>query len=178
MKTITVNGRNFVISISSAEIENAVVRIAEELNRDMAGKNPLFLVLLNGAFVFASDLLRRFDHECNISFIKLASYRGTQTTACVKELIGLVENVNNRTVVIVEDIIDTGITVDKTIDILKKCGAADVKIAALLFKPKAFKKNFIIDYLGISIPNDFIVGYGLDYDGCGRNYPDIYRLQV
>jgi hypoxanthine phosphoribosyltransferase len=142
----------------------------------MAGKNPLFLVLLNGAFIFASDLMRKITCECTISFIKLASYRGTQTTSCVQELIGLVEDVTGRTVVIIEDIVDTGITIDHTISELQKSGAADIRIVALLFKRDAFRKGFKIDYLGMQVPNEFLVGYGLDYDGYGRNYPDIYKL--
>ncbi len=176
MKKITVNDREFVLSITAGEIDAVVTRLAGELSRDLAGANPLFLAILNGAFIFASDLLRRFTFPCNVSFIKLSSYSGTQTTEKVTVVSGLAEDVRDRTVVIVDDIIDSGITVDWLIRELQQRGAAEVRIAALFFKKDAFRKNFRIDYLGITIPNDFIVGYGLDYNGYGRNYPDIYKI--
>jgi hypoxanthine phosphoribosyltransferase len=176
MKKIRVKDKDFVLSITAAEIDAAVTKIAEELNRDLAFSNPLFLVILNGAFIFSSDLLRKIIIPCNVSFIKLSSYRGTQTTQQVTELIGLAENVQGRTVVVVDDIIDTGITIDWFIRKLYEQGAAVVKVTALLFKQEAFKKDFKIDYLGINIANKFIFGYGLDYDGYGRNYSDIYKL--
>jgi hypoxanthine phosphoribosyltransferase len=176
MKKIIVNGREFVLSITAGEIDAAVTRLAGELSRDLAGVNPLFLAILNGAFIFASDLLRRLTFPCNVSFIKLSSYSGTRTTEQVTVVSGLAEEVRDRTVVIVDDIIDSGITVDWLIKELQERGAEEVRIAALLFKKDAFRKNFHIDYLGLIIPNDFIVGYGLDYDGYGRNYPDIYKI--
>lgn len=176
MNSIQVHDKVFVKSINSDQIEQAVKEIAEKVNTALSGKNPLFLIVLNGAFMFASDLLKRITIPCQISFVKLSSYIGTRTTSAVRELIGLDEVLTGRTVVIIEDIIDTGITMGVTIEKLKKLEAAEVFIATLLFKPDSFQMNFDIDFIGIRIPNDFIVGYGLDYNGQGRNYPDIYKI--
>jgi hypoxanthine phosphoribosyltransferase len=162
--------------IGKEALQKAVEELAENINRDMHDKNPLFLVVLNGAFVFAADLLRKFTGDCDISFIKLSSYSGTNTTHTVREIIGLDTNVKDRLVVIVEDIIDTGITMNHMIDQIRKMEAHDVKVASLLFKPNAFQKDFPLDYIGMEIPNDFIVGMGLDYNGKGRNLPDIYKI--
>ncbi len=176
MKTIKVHDKQFSIFIGSEEIDKSVSQIAEKINNDLKGKNPLFLVVLNGAFIFASDLLKKVNIPCEISFVKLSSYIGTKTTSVVRELIGLDEVLTGRTVVIIEDIIDTGITMGVTTEKLKKLEASEVYIATLLFKPDAFRMNYDIDYIGMKIPNDFIVGYGLDYDGHGRNFPDIYKI--
>ncbi len=176
MKTVKVLELEFSEFIDANEIAKAVKRIASQVNKDMEGKNPLFLVILNGAFMFAADLMKEISIPCEISFVKLSSYIGTKTTSTVRELIGLDEVLHDRTVVIVEDIIDTGITMGVTTEKLRKLEAKEVKIATLLFKPEAFKMNYKIDYLGIEIPNDFIVGYGLDYNGQGRNLPDIYKI--
>lgn len=176
MNNIKVRDKEFSLFLSAEEIDKGVEIVAEMINQDMEGRNPLFLCVLNGAFIFASDLLKKVNVDCEISFVKLSSYVGTETTNTVRELIGLDQVISGRTVVIVEDIIDTGITMAYTLEKLRKLGASDVRIAALLFKPEAFKKNYAIDYVGIVIPNDFIVGYGLDYDGHGRNYPDIYKI--
>ncbi|MBP6871574.1 MAG: hypoxanthine phosphoribosyltransferase [Bacteroidales bacterium] len=176
MKTITVKDKTFKLSISADEISQAVDRLAADLNRDLEGRNPLFLVVLNGAFIFAADLYRRITIESEISFVKLASYSGTSSTSDVKELIGLNERLKGRNIVILEDIIDTGTTMQYLINKLYYLGVNDVKLAALLFKPGAFRESFRIDYLGMEIPNEFIVGYGLDYDGFGRNYADIYKI--
>jgi hypoxanthine phosphoribosyltransferase len=176
MKTIQVRDKTFSLFIQTDEINAAVEQIAAQVNREMKGKNPLFLVILNGAFIFASDLLKKISIPCEVSFVKLSSYIGTKSTSVVRELIGLDQVPEDRTVVILEDIIDTGITMGVTTEKLKKLGANEVRIATLLFKPDAFKMNFEIDYIGIKIPNDFIVGYGLDYDGYGRNYPEIYKI--
>ncbi len=173
---IKVHDKTFEVFISSREIQETVDVMAGKIKRDVKDKKPLFLVVLNGAFVFAADLLRRMDFDCEVSFVKLSSYAGTQSTTMVRELIGLDEVLSGRTVVIVEDIIDTGITMASTIPKLKKLEAVDVRLASLLFKPDAFQKDFKIDYIGLEIPNDFIVGYGLDYDGLARNYPDIYKV--
>ncbi len=176
MNNIKVRDKEFSLFLSAEEIGKGVEIVAEMINQDMEGRDPLFLCVLNGAFIFASDLLKKVTVDCEISFVKLSSYVGTQTTNTVRELIGLDQVLSGRTVVIVEDIIDTGITMAYTLEKLRKLGASDVRIATLLFKPEAFKKNYAIDYVGIVIPNDFIVGYGLDYDGHGRNYPDIYKI--
>lgn len=176
MKTVQVDDKKFSLHIKTKEINQAVNNIANKINVDLLGKNPLFLVVLNGAFVFAADLLKKITIPCEISFVKLSSYVGTQSTSVIRELIGLDEIVSGRTVVILEDIIDTGLTMGATRDKLKKLEANDVFIATLLFKPKAFQMNYHIDYVGIEISNDFIVGYGLDYNGYGRNLPEIYKI--
>jgi hypoxanthine phosphoribosyltransferase len=176
MKTIRVKDKEFKLSIKAEEINEAVESIALQLNRDLKGKKPIFLVVLNGAFIFAADLYRKIEIESEISFVKLASYTGTESTSEVKELIGLNEKLRGRTVVILEDIIDSGTTMQYLISKLMYLGVYEVLLAVLLFKPSAFRDNFRIDYLGLEIPNDFIVGYGLDYDGFGRNYADIYKI--
>ncbi|MCK4288803.1 MAG: hypoxanthine phosphoribosyltransferase [Bacteroidales bacterium] len=176
MKTIKVRDKEFSISITAEEIQKTVSKIAEKINNDLQGKVPLFIVVLNGAFIFAADLFKKINIDCEVTFVKLSSYVGTETTSTVRELIGLDKAIKGRSVVIVEDIIDTGITMEYTIQKLKHFEAADVRIATLLFKPDTFQKDFKIDYIGMEIPNDFIVGYGLDYDGFARNYPDIYKI--
>ena len=176
-ETIKVHDKAFEIFLSAEKIQETIREMGEKINRDMQGKNPLFLVVLNGAFMFAADLIKHVDTACQISFVKLSSYVGTQSTNTVRELIGLDEVLHDRTVVILEDIIDTGVTMAETMTKLRKLEAKEVKLATLLFKPDAFVKNYSIDYIGIEIPNDFIVGYGLDYDGHGRNYPDIYKIK-
>lgn len=173
---ISVHDKQFSLSIKYEEIEAAIKNIATRINHDLEDTNPIFLVILNGAFMFAADLFKMINVDCEISFVKLASYSGTQTTAKVKKLIGLGENIKGRTVVIVEDIIDTGITMESLLGQLYEMEVKEVRIATLLFKPDAFVKDFKIDYLGMDIPNDFIVGYGLDYNGHGRNYKDIYKI--
>jgi hypoxanthine phosphoribosyltransferase len=176
MRTIRVKDKEFKLSIPASEIDKAVDDLASRLNHDLEGQNPIFLVVLNGAFMFAADLYRKITVPSEISFVKLASYSGTSSTSDVKELIGLNEKLKGRYVVILEDIIDTGTTMQYLINKLKYLGVAEVILVALLFKPSAFQESFRIDYLGMEIPNDFIVGYGLDYDGFGRNYADIYRI--
>lgn len=176
MNTITVKDKIFSPFITADVLDKTVSRIATAMESDLKGKDPLFLVVLNGAFVFASDLMKKLHFPCEISFIKLSSYSGLKTSNKVRELIGLNEDITGRTVVVLEDIIDTGVTLGELLEIVRSKKAADVKLAALLFKPNAFRKDYKIDYLGLEIPNDFIVGYGLDYDGFGRNYPDIYKI--
>jgi hypoxanthine phosphoribosyltransferase len=175
MSTIQVKDLIFEKSITKQEIDTAIADIAGRINRDYEGKNPLFLAVLNGAFVFAADLLRKITIPCEISFVKYASYSGTLTTSKVKELIGVGEELTGRHIVVIEDIVDTGITMDKLLSDIKKKNPLSVRIACFCFKPEAFQKSFAIDYLGMSIPNEFIVGYGLDYDGYGRNFPEIYK---
>jgi hypoxanthine phosphoribosyltransferase len=162
--------------IGREEIDIAVQKVADAINHDYAGKNPLLLAILNGAFIFASDLMRKITVPCEISFVKFASYSGTSTTSNVKELIGVDEDLKDRHVIIIEDIVDTGITMDKLLHDVNGRKPAGVKVACFCFKPEAFRKDFTIDYIGMEIPNDFIVGYGLDYDGYGRNLPDIYKI--
>ena len=176
MQRVVVKDREFILSVSSREIERTVQRIAGRINRDYEDKDPLFLCILNGAFVFASDLIRKIRIPCRVSFVKFASYAGTATTSEVKELIGLNEDLKGRHVIVVEDIVDTGITMDRLLSHLQGLEPASIRLAVFCFKPQAFRKSFAIDYLGMEIPNDFVVGYGLDYDGYGRNLPEIYKV--
>jgi hypoxanthine phosphoribosyltransferase len=176
MENITLKDRKFSLFITSADIEKAVTAMAQQINRDMEGKQPIFLVILSGAFVFAADLLRKVKTNCDVTFVRLSSYSGTQSTEKIRELIGLNEVLKDRTVIIVEDIIDTGHTMDDMIHKMRHLEAAEVKIATFLLKPAALRKDLKIHYVGMEIPNDFIVGYGLDYDGYGRNLPDIYKV--
>ena len=176
MKTVTFKDKTFRVSISEAELLKAVDNVAEKMNADLEGKNPLFLIVLNGAFMFASDLLKRVEIPAQLSFVKVASYSGTASTGRVTELIGLNEEVKGRTIVIIEDIVDSGRTMYGMVEKLKSLGADDIRIATLFFKPEALKYDLNIDYAAMNIPNDFIVGYGLDYDGYGRNLRDIYTL--
>lgn len=176
MDKIKVRDREFAVSIPEEKIKARVAEIAAQISHDLEGKRPLFLAVLNGSFVFAADLLRGIDTPCEISFVRMASYEGTSSTGDVKQLIGLKENIKDRTVVIVEDIIDSGLTMVHLLDLLKEKQPADIKIAALLVKPGNLKVNLDIPYCCFEIPNDFIVGYGLDYDGEGRNLPSIYTV--
>ena len=176
MKTITLKDKTFGISIPENELLTAIEKVAEKMRKDLEGKNPIFLVVLNGAFMFAADLMKRVEIPAQMSFIKLSSYSGTNSTGSVNEIIGLNEDVKGRTVVIVEDIVDSGLTMSKMVEILKNKGVSELKIATLFFKPDALKYPLNLDYVVMPIPNDFIVGYGLDYDGYGRNLRDIYTL--
>ncbi len=176
MNKIKIHDKYFKPFIGKEEIEKAVQRMANRINEDYKGKIPLFLVILNGSFMVAADLLKKITLECEVSFVKLASYSGTKSTETIRELIGFDENVKGREIIIIEDIIDSGLTMERVLSQLKNMGAKDVKISTLLFKPEAFKKTYAIDYIGIEIPNDFIIGYGLDYDGRARNLPDIYKI--
>lgn len=176
MRSIQLGDKTFELSITSTEIQKAIYRMADEMDRDLKDKNPLMICILNGSFMFAADVMKKFTTPCQVSFVKLASYQGTQTTGQVKELIGLTEDIVGRTVVLLEDIVDTGVTIDNLVKQLNGMGPREVKVATLLFKPDACKRNLTLDYVGLSIPNEFIVGYGLDYNGYGRNLPDIYSL--
>jgi len=176
MKKLQVKDKSFAVSIPEAKILEQVRRVAGEITRDMDGKEPLFLPVLNGAFMFAADLLREVTIPCEISFIKLASYAGTHSTGAIREVIGLAKDITGRHVVIVEDIIDSGLTMAHMIETLEKHNPASISVCALLVKPDALKVEVPIHYRCMDIPNDFIVGYGLDYDGFGRNTRDIYTL--
>jgi len=176
MSRIKVHDKEFELYIPQDQIERAIKKVADEISFEMAGKNPLFLIVLNGAFMFAAELFKHVNIECEISFVKLSSYSGTSSTSVVRELIGLDHSVANREIVLVEDIIDTGLTMRYTIDKLIKLEAKNVRVATMLFKPNAFRESFPIDYIGMEIPNDFIVGFGLDYNEHARNYPDIYKI--
>lgn len=176
MDTVQILDKKFSVSISANEIQMQIERIADEINSDLKDKAVVFVVILNGAFMFASDLYKLITLDSRISFLKLASYQGTTSSGQVKQLIGLNESLKDKTVVVVEDIVDTGHTLNSIIKQLKGFDPNDIKIASLLFKPDSFQYKYKIDYLGFSIPNDFIVGYGLDYDGFGRNLDSIYTI--
>lgn len=176
MKTITIKDKQFDLFLTQEEIENAIDKIAKQIAIDLSGKNPLFLCVLNGAFMFASELMKRMQEPSQISFVKVASYDGMEPKGSIKNLIGLSEDIKERTIVILEDIVDTGFTMKKMLEDLQKQSPASVYIASLLFKPEALQTDIKVDYAALSIPPDFIVGYGLDYDGYGRNLPNIYKL--
>jgi len=162
--------------ISGEVISKRVDELAKMINRDFAGKEVVFLGILNGAFLFAADLFKRIDLKARISFVKLASYEGTRSSGSVKELIGWNEDIKNTQVIVIEDIVDTGHTLEQIVGELKVRKVASIKVATLLFKPKAYTKKIPINYIGFEIPNDFVIGYGLDYDGYGRNLPSVYTL--
>jgi hypoxanthine phosphoribosyltransferase len=173
---IRIKDKSFKPFISEEKIRNAVKNVAEKINSDLQDQFPLFLVVLNGSFMFASDLLKEITIPCELSFIKVASYHGTNSSGSVTELIGLTENLSGRTVVIVEDIVDTGVTIEKLHTLLSQKGVSQIKIASALLKPEAYRKEYKIDFVGMEIGNEFVVGYGLDYDGQGRNLKEIYVL--
>lgn len=177
MGTIDIKDKTFETLISGEEIRRRVKAVADKMNNDLKGKNPLLLGVLNGSFIFAADLMRMLDIECEISFVKMSSYEGTTSTGNVKKLVGLNENIEGRTVVIVEDIVDSGLTMEQMIGYLKEFNPAEIHICTLLLKPDNLKRKLDIEYVAMRIPNDFIVGYGLDYDGLGRNLPDIYVVK-
>lgn len=176
METIQVKDRVFAPFIREEELQKEIKRVAQEINHDYEGKEPLFLCILNGAFMFAADLLKNVSVPCNVSFVKVSSYSGTDSTGKVKELMGLQESVEGRHVIIVEDIVDTGYTMRDILDSLAEKKAASVEVCALLCKPDKLKVDLNLKYLALNIPNGFIVGYGLDYDGYGRNSRDIYQI--
>ena len=176
MDKVQVKDKTFRIFIESAAIQKRVSEISAQIDAEYQDRKPLFIVVLNGAFMFAADLFKNLKIECEVTFVKLSSYSGTKSTEVVKELIGLNENISGRDVIIVEDIIDTGITMENMMEKFKQSNPSSLRICTMLFKPNAFRKNYKIDYIGMEIPNDFIIGYGLDYDGFARNLPDIYTL--
>jgi hypoxanthine phosphoribosyltransferase len=176
MNVIQIKDKKFSLSIEDSTIQAAVRKVAEDINSDLVGKNQLFICVLNGAFMFAADLMKNVDVPSEITFVKLSSYDGLYTTGIVKEVIGLNESVVGRNVVVVEDIVDTGITMERILSSLRAKGANEIKVATFLQKPDALQRDIQVDYVAMKIPNDFIVGYGLDYDGYGRNLKDIYTV--
>jgi hypoxanthine phosphoribosyltransferase len=173
-KTIVIHDKTFELSIPNEEIMIAVNRVAAEISVDMKDKQPIFVCILNGSFIFAADLLKEIKLPCEVSFVKMASYAGTGSTGVVKELIGFGEDIKGRDIIIIEDIVDSGNTMEKVVQRLRESEVKSVKIATLFYKPEAYKKDIPLTYVGMKIPNDFIVGYGLDYDALGRNLKDIY----
>lgn len=176
MNIIQVKDKSFKPFISNEVLQENISRVAKQMNEELADKNPLFIGVLNGSFMFIGDLMKYVTIPCEVTFIKFASYEGTHSTGTVKEIFGLSESVEGRTVVILEDIVDTGRTMERLIADLKKKNPAEIKIASLLVKPEAIICDVTVDYTVMEIPNDFIVGYGLDYDGFGRNLKDIYVI--
>jgi hypoxanthine phosphoribosyltransferase len=176
MDTIQLNDKKFTPYLTATQIDEQIKRLGSELNKDFEGKRPLFIAILNGSFMFASDLFKELTIECEICFIKLASYKGTKSTGQVITSIGLDATLTDRHVIIIEDIVDTGKTLHEFLPQLANQQPASLKIAALLHKPEALAYPVKIDYLGFNVPNKFLLGYGLDYDGYGRNLKEIYKL--
>lgn len=176
MSIVKIKDKTFETSISEDVIKERVKEVAQQLSKDMEGKNPLLLGVLNGSFIFAADLMREMTIPCEISFVKLASYQGTTSTGKVHEVLGINEDLTGRTVIIVEDIVESGLTMKQMIESLGTRHPASVHICTLFVKPEKLKVDLTIDYAAFSIPNDFIVGYGLDYDQQGRGLKEIYSL--
>ena len=179
------NGKSYLLKSGSSYLSAETDKTSADYGKlvygslntsDLADKNPLFLSVLNGSFMFTADLLKHITIPCEISFVKLASYQGVTSTGVIKEVIGLNQDIAGRTVVIVEDIVDTGLTMQRLLETLGTRNPESIHIASLLVKPEKLKVDLNIEYVAMEIPNDFIVGYGLDYDGFGRNYPDIYTV--
>jgi hypoxanthine phosphoribosyltransferase len=176
MKSVTVRDKNFGISLDSTLIQKRVTELATQISKDLKGEKPLFLCVLNGSFIFAADLFKQVTIDAEVSFIRVSSYEGTSSSGSVKSVIGINDELKGRTVIIVEDIVDTGDTAVYLIQEIRKHNPSKVLFASLLLKPLALRQKVHIDYVGFEVPNDFLVGYGLDYDGLGRNLPDIYKL--
>ena len=176
MKRITLHDKTFELSIPYSEIDNAITHISVQMDVDLRDKDVVMVCILNGSFMFAADLMKKLNTPCRITFVKVASYQGTDSVGVVKELIGLTEDLKGKTVVILEDIVDTGRTIEQIIKTVLAKEPAEVKVATMLFKPTACLRPVKLDYVGLEIPDDFVVGYGLDYDGFGRNLPDMYTL--
>ncbi len=176
MSRVRLHDKEFEPFIAESDVSTAIDRVAARMEQEYAGKRPLFIGVLNGAFFFAAELVKRLGLECEVTFVKVASYHGTRSTGKVSELIGLSERIEGRHVVVLEDIVDTGSTIRHIMDALAEHHPASVRIAALLFKPEAYKQDIPIDYVALEIPNAFVVGSGLDHDGLGRNLPGILKI--
>jgi len=174
---IQIHDKQFVPFISAEEIDFAIQKMVTQIEADFVDEIPVFIGVLNGSFMVVSDFVKKYTKPCEVSFVKMASYSGMSSTNEVKELIGLNQDLAGRSVVVIEDIIDTGHTIVELKELFKKQNLKHFKIATLFFKPEAYKKDVKIDYIGIQIPNKFIVGFGLDYDGLGRNLPEVYQLK-
>jgi hypoxanthine phosphoribosyltransferase len=176
MKEIRILDKKFRELLTEEIIKQRIEELALQLNNDLSGKEVVFLGILNGAFLFAADLFRRISFQARISFVKLASYNGTGSSGSIKELIGWNEDIKDKTIVIVEDIVDTGNTLERIVDELIIRKVSEVRIATMLFKPETYTKDIHLDYIGFKIPGEYVVGYGLDYNGFGRNLTSIYTL--
>ena len=177
MSIVKIKDKTFETSISEEEIKQRVKELAQRLSKDLEGKNPLMLAVLNGSFIFAADLMREMTIPCEISFVKLASYQGTTSTGKIKEVIGINEDLSGRTIVIVEDIVESGKTMKRMVETLGTRNPASIHICTLFVKPEKLEVDLDIEYAAFSIPNAFIVGYGLDYDQQGRHLKEIYSLK-
>lgn len=177
MEQVTYNGLTFVPYIRNEKIQERIAELGKVITEEHRGRRPLFLVVLNGAFPFASDLFRAVDTDAEITFVRLKSYEGTSTTGNVRQLMGLTEDLKDRDVIVVEDIVDTGHTIERLLNDLRAMGPASLKVATLLFKPESLQCDVTPDYVGFSISPKFIIGFGLDLDGLARNLPDIYVLK-
>ena len=176
MQKVKIWEKEFAVSIPKKEIQKRIAELEKQITEDYKGQHPVFLVVLKGAFLFAADLLREVNLDCEITFIRIGSYEGTQSTGVIRSILGLSEKVHDKHLVVIEDIVDTGNTVMHLIEELKKSNPFDIRVATMLLKPAALKHNLQVDYIGFAVPNDFLVGYGLDYDGLGRNLDEIYKL--
>lgn len=176
MKKVKLADKNFRLFIDSNELNNAIKTLAEKVNKDYSENPPIFLCVLNGSFIFASELIKRFNYDCKVSFIKLSSYEGVSSTGKIQELIGINESLNQKDIIIVEDIVDTGLTVANIIKELLNLNPKSIEVATLLFKPEAYKEEIEIKYKAIEVDNEFLVGFGLDYNGLGRNLEEIYII--
>ncbi len=174
---IKLHDKYFKPFVSAKEIDNALDRLVDEISKDVGDEIPVFIGILNGSFMFTSDFVKKYPKPCEVTFIKLASYEGLKSSEDIQRLIGLTQDLTGRTVIILEDIIDTGNTLHEVHRIFKDEKVKTLKIATLFHKPEAYKKDFKLHYIGINIPNKFIVGYGLDYDGLGRNLPEVYQIK-
>ena len=178
MSIVKIKDKTFETSISAEEIAKRVKELGQQLSKDFEGKNPLFLAVLNGSFIFAADLMREITIPCEISFVKLASYQGTTSTGKIQEVIGINEDLSGRTIVIVEDIVESGLTMKRMIETLGTRNPASVHICTLFVKREKLQVDLDIEYAAFSIPNAFIVGYGLDYDQQGRHLKEVYSLKM
>ena len=174
---ITLHDKQFEPFISAEQIDRAVTAMVQKVKADFKDETPIFVGVLNGAFIFLSDFVKKYDQPCEVTFVKLSSYEGLASTGEVKSLIGIPEGVKGRSVVIFEDVIDTGNTVKKLVNMFTEINVKDFKIATMFYKPGAYSGEHNIDYIGMEIPNDFLVGYGLDYDELGRNLPGVYKIK-
>ncbi|MFT7154187.1 MAG: hypoxanthine phosphoribosyltransferase [Bacteroidia bacterium] len=177
VKTVKLHDLEFMPYLSAAELDKVVYELSEKINVKYQAKTPLFVVVLNGAFMFASDLFKKVTVDCEISFLRVSSYRGTASTGEVKELMPIGTDVSGRDIILVEDIVDTGKTMGEVKRKMKEAGANSVSICTLLYKPDAFQGDYLVDFVGVEIPDRFVVGYGLDYDGLGRNLPSLYQIK-
>ena len=177
MKKFRLKDKSFQLFIDSKELNDSIESLSNKINQDYSDREPIFLCVLNGAFVFAAELIKRFNHECQVSFVKLSSYQGVQSSGTINSLIGLNEDIKGKDVIIVEDIVDTGQTIANIVENILNKNPRSIEVATLLYKPKSYQKQIPIKYRAIEIGNDFIVGFGLDYNGLGRNLEEIYIIE-